>query len=660
MVEKLEVKDLKQEIMVLLEDYKDLDVEWFNQYKEKLVFDFQKLISINFQIGEQLILNPTNFFDVVQELTGKYVKIVNLNKSLNVSLNNIREEHLERFISLKGVIRFAGQPKILIEKIIFKCPLCGKEYSKLQVGKKVKRVSTCGCGRKGLVIKKFVRTNIQRLLLEEPLEDVEGNNPRSLNVVLKKDLLDPTLSKTVIPGNKVLLYGVLKSDDEVLLNLETDYLFEANNLFIEEDQSPEVLICDHDKVLIREEVVKDGFFEKLINSIAPHIKGLENVKAGLILQAISGYKVKKSSKVEANLLHVLIIGDPGVAKTELAKSVKQVVVKYRYANGTGATPVGLLASAEKDEFFGGWVVKAGAIVMAHKGLINIDEFDKMPFDTQKLLNEALSECTITKDAGSIHTTLKCETKVLAVANPKYGRFDPMSSLSGQINMDSSLLNRFDLIYLLQDKPSDKDFEIINLISETFMPETGCERRLFEKNVYSSDFMKKFVLFASSVSPKSISSEAKAFIAEKYAYIRKLAFENTNSAIALSARQGNTIFKLAICFARLRLSEEVCLVDAQRAFNVLMDSLKDVAVNPITGLLDVDVIEIGGVVSDKKFKDKLYRFIAHLDSGESLSFEDLKEVFKDLKISDSMLERELNNFKRDGLLYEPKAFIYKKM
>ena len=647
----MDAENLIKAIHEYIDKFSELHNDKFNKYPDKIIFDFQELSELNFELAESLLDNPEQTMIAFRRVISKEPRFKNVNKSQIIPLNKVREIHLDKYIGVEGIIRFAGKAKILIESIVFQCSECGNEQIKLQIGKNIKKLTMCRhCGSKSLKLKKENRTNLQRLLLEEPLETVVGNNPTSIHAILKKDLLDPELNKIVIPGNKVILWGVLKTNDPESKETEVEFLFDTNYIEVVEELEEEVNLLPADIEKIKIEGARPDFLNKMLDSFAPHIYGMRHIKKALILQALSGKKVVKSGKTDANLLHVLLIGDPGVAKTEVAKSIKQIVPKYRYANGTAATAVGLLASADKDEFFGGWVIKAGAIVMAHNGILNIDEFDKMEENTQKSLNEAMSEYTISKDAGGVHAVLKCETKVLAVANPKHGRFDANLDVASQINLDKSLLSRFDLIYVIKDIPGQDDIKIAHKMidsmfnNEQFLGDDSNE----SSTLYTPSFMKKYVSFAKNIKIVGQTAQSAKYIAEKFAALRMTA--NQNERITITKRQFNAMLKLSIAFARLRLSTTVELIDAENAFQTVIESLEGVALDPQTGQLDIDAVMLGSFASDRK----IHNYIRELfEKNDELTTEDIKNNLL-VEVSDVKLEQLLEKMSSKGDIYQPKS------
>ncbi len=153
----------------------------------------------------------------------------------------------------------------------------------------------------------------------------------------------------------------------------------------------------------------------------------------------------------------MLVGDPGVAKSVMLGFIAGVAPKARYVSGKSASGAGLTATVVKDEILKGWGLEAGAMVLANKGIVCIDEFDKMDEEDRSAMHEAMEQQTITISKATVQATLRAQTSVLAAANPKFGRFDPQQSIPKQVNLPPSLLSRFDAIFIMRDIPSkDRD------------------------------------------------------------------------------------------------------------------------------------------------------------------------------------------------------------
>ena len=226
-------------------------------------------------------------------------------------------------------------------------------------------------------------------------------------------------------------------------------------------------------------------------------------------------------------IHILIVGDPSMGKSQILKYVSKLAPHGLYTSGKGSSGAGLTATTVKDEF-GSWSLEAGAMVLANNGNICIDEFDKMKEEDRSAIHEALEQQTISISKAGINTTLNCKCSVVAAANPKYGRFDQYKNIGEQLNLTAAILSRFDLIFILTDViDKQKDMKIAMQILDDI------------ENVRENDFidetlLRKYISYARKINPR-INRENTEYIAKFFSESRRLAQEN-NHPIPITTRQ----------------------------------------------------------------------------------------------------------------------------
>ena len=330
--------------------------------KKSVIIDFKGLSEFDIELAELLLNDPENAIKAaelavtqifVPEEVSLRVRFENLPETQNVEIRNIRSNHLNKILAVNGIVRQTSDVRPQITMAKFECPSCGNTISILQVETRFKEPSRCTCGRRGtfrLVHKDLV--DAQRLVIEEVPERLEGGSqPKRISVFLKEDLVEPKLEKKTTPGAKVRVNGIVR---EVPIMLKTgaqsiryDLMVDANFVEAKEETFEDVEINKEEEQKIIE-LSKDPYvYDRLRNSIAPSIYGHENIKDALVLQLMGGVKKEKKdgTKTRGNM-HILLVGDPGSAKSTLLLAMSKVAPKARYVAGRGASSAGLCVSPD--------------------------------------------------------------------------------------------------------------------------------------------------------------------------------------------------------------------------------------------------------------------------------------------------------------------------
>lgn len=669
---KLDASTLILKIQDFLEkNYYAVLLDKVRKGEQSMMLEFPNLALFDPELADYLLDSPEEFLKggeiVVEQMNlGSQVKnfIIRVSKlpaSSTVLIRNIRSTHLNKFLAFDGVVRNKSEVRPQIVSAKFECPNCGNNLPVLQVDNKFQEPSRCSCGRKGkfkLVSKDLV--DAQMMVLEEIPEQLEGGEqPKRINVLLKSDLVSPLTEKRTNPGARVQVAGLVK---EVPIFLRTggqstkfDLFIDANNLEpIEEDYS-EINISAEELKEITDLAKNPDLIKRIVNSIAPSIYGHEKIKEALALQLMGGVRKKRDDGViTRGDIHMLFVGDPGAAKSQLLKRMQHVAPKARYVTGKGASGAGLSAAVVKDEFLQGWSLEAGALVLANKGLVCIDELDKMSKEDGWAMHEALEQQSVTISKANIQASLRCETTVLAAANPKFGRFDPYDTIANQINLAPTLINRFDLIFPIKDIPDvKKDEKMAKFILEMH------KNNIIKPDIETKLLRKFFAYGRQNISPQ-LTDEAIAALHEYYIKMRSAAGGEGVKAVPISARQLEGLVRLSEASARLRLSAKVTKHDAQKAIELMDYCLRQVAFDEKTGTIDIDRITTGISASVRSKLIILKEIVAQLDTGAGVSEEEILKFAEEKGISQSEAEEVLAKLKRSGDVFEPKPGFYKKM
>jgi len=370
-----------------------------------IYLDFMKLSEFSKKLSDEILLNPEEVLRLVELAVEEFglvkdvrIRMTNLYKSQEIKVRNIRSRNLNELVIVEGIIRQASDVRPQVVNAKFECPSCGTVISVLQMEKKFREPSRCSCGRRGgfkLLSKEMVDT--QRLVIEESPESlVGGEQPKRINAFLKEDLVEPRMEEKTTPGSRVKIIGVLK---EVPVPLKTGGLstrfelaIEVNNIIPMEETFEELDINDEDENQILELSQDPNIFEKLAKSISPSIWGYEEIKKSLVLQLFGGVqKVHVDGQKSRGDIHILLVGDPGVAKSVLLTFMATISPKGRYVVGKSTSGAGLTATVVRDEYLRGWSLEAGAMVLSNKGLVCIDELEKMDPQDRSAMHEAMEQ-----------------------------------------------------------------------------------------------------------------------------------------------------------------------------------------------------------------------------------------------------------------------------
>ena len=393
-----------------------------------------------------------------------------------------------------------------------------------------------------------------------------------------------------------------------------------------EESFEELNISEEDVKQILELAADPNLFKKLSSSISPSVYGFQTIKEAILLQLFGGIKkVKSDGGKTRGDIHVLLVGDPGVA-----------------------------AAVVKDEFLKGWSLEAGAMVLSNKGMVCIDEIEKMDEYDRSAMHEALEQQTVTVSKANIQATLRAETTVLAAGNPKFGRFDPHTPITQQIDITPALLSRFDVIFVIRDLPNQiQDEAIASHVLEEHQQEVV-------RDVIDQKLVRKYVAYAKQKFKPKLSDEAADEIKQFYLKIRNQSTrtDSETKPIPITARQLEGIIRLAEAHAKIRLSDEVKREDAKKAIELLKTSMQQVGYDEETKSFDIDKMT-SGISSSKRGKIILLRgILSQLETrlGKLLPEEEVVKAVEG-KLSDIELEEALSQLAKSGDIFRPrKGFI----
>ncbi|WP_230972170.1 minichromosome maintenance protein MCM [Archaeoglobus neptunius] len=626
--------------------------------------------------AEKGLVNVTNIYGV--SLEGCKPRFYALPTARKILIRDLRAEHIGKFLAIEGIVRKVTEVRPRIVQAAFACLNCGSINIVPQEDSQLRQPFECSkCSTKKLIFlpDQSVSVDSQRLKVQEYPENLRGGEqPQTIDVILEGDL-----AGTVNPGDRVVINGIVRAKPRGVGQRKMthmDLYIEGNSVEILHQEYEEFEITDKDREMIMQLAMSEDIYERIIRSIAPSIYGHEDVKLAIALQLFGGVpkKLPDGTEIRGDI-HILLVGDPGVAKSQLLRYVHRIAPRSVYTTGKGTTTAGLTATAVRDEVDGRWTLEAGALVLADKGVALVDEIDKMRKEDTSALHEALEQQTISIAKAGINAILKARCALLGAANPKYGRFEKYTPVAEQIDMSPTLLSRFDLIFVLTDEPDEeRDRRLVDHILHSHQLGEMLERVKNVSAEYDEDYIKaravrivpeidpellrKYIAYARKTVYPVLTDEAKKKIEEFYLSLRASAKDN--SPVPITARQLESIVRLAEASARIRLSDRVEEEDVERVLEVMKRSLMQIAVDPETGKIDIDFAISG---TSKTQRDRIMvikKIIENLEESHENGVPE-EEILREAEmegIERSKAKEILSKLKQHGEVYTPRYGHYK--
>jgi len=450
---------------------------------------------------------------------------------------------------------------------------------------------------------------------EMPEKAPAGQLPRSVDIIADNDLVDKCK-----PGDRVQIVGMYrclpgKKNGYTTGTFRTIMI--ANNVkLLSKEVSPHFSADDIAKIKKFSKQKGVDVFDTLSKSLAPTIHGHEYIKKAVLCMLLGGTErlLDNGSRIRGDI-NILLIGDPSVAKSQVLRYVLNTAPRAIATTGRGSSGVGLTAAVTTDQETGERRLEAGAMVLADRGVVCIDEFDKMSDMDRTAIHEVMEQGRVTIAKAGIHAKLNARCSVLAAANPVYGRYDQYKTPMENIGLQDSLLSRFDLLFIVLDKmdpendrlisdfvlrihryrnPGEQDGEPLPMGSNTNLLATtnpeeeqeeeqetpiyekfdallhGANRKAKKDRIISMKFMRKYIHVARDLKP-ALTREAADFIADEYSKLRNqenMQAEGIARTQPVTARSLETMIRLGTAHAKARLSKTVDLQDAQSAVDLI--------------------------------------------------------------------------------------------
>jgi replicative DNA helicase Mcm len=642
--------------------------------RKSLVVDYNDIMLHNYELANLVRSDPDRVIPSFRKATYESLRTENpsyaesIRRDLNVRIRNLHDkvpirnistEHLDQLISLAGIVVRTSDVKPLAVEAAFKCVKCGHINKVPQTKMILRRPRGCEeCDEKKmfeLIEKETVFIDYQIIRMQELPEELPPSQlPQSFDVSFVGDLVN-----ICRPGDRVILTGIVRAEPEYTqgkgrqLTLFRSSI-EGNFVEIIGKEPEETQITKEDEARIKSISKEQNAYKRLIESMAPAIHGNDTLKEAVLLMTIGSPRqtLPDGTTIRGDI-NVLLVGDPGTAKSELLKYAARTAPRGLYTSGRGSTAAGLTAAVVREKN-GMMMLEAGAVVLADLGVASIDEFDKMRNEDRSALHECMEQQTVSVAKGGIVATLNARTSILAAANPVFGKYDEYRNIAENVNLPIPLLTRFDLIFVIRDKPDrSQDEELAKHV-------LALHRRGEYVKVPAIDFdlLRKYLSYAKKINPK-LTPEAENMILDYYLRMRGI---GSDSMITVTARQLEGLIRLATARARVLLKEEVTEDDAMQAISLMRRMFETVGVDVKTGKVDLGVLH-GKPLSERNLLELALDVFKQLEGPNKNPVEGkrfIEEMVATGKMESEEAKRLLQTLNRSGVIYEVKPGFYRKL
>ena len=624
-------------------------------------------------LAEDVLKHPEQFGDLLDEalrnvdiaadvsLERAQVRLVDLPEQTQFDVGEYRTDHREHLLSISGQVSRRTGVKPIAEELAFECQRCGTRTAIPQPAGEYQQPHQCqGCDRDGPFeenLEESTLVDYQLLRLQRPPEQANSGTGETVDVELRGDL-----TGQIEAGDRITVNGVLEArrdrDDKPVF----EYVVDAQAVEHNETSYEDIEIQPY-REKIKQIAHSEGPHQRLVDAFAPGIHGYEEQKLAIILQLFGGVRAEyPGGDADRGSIHILMLGDPGTAKSSLLRAAAALSPRSGFASGKGSSAAGLTAGINADDFGDQrYSLEAGVMVEANEGLACIDELDKVDEAVRASLHTALEQQTV-EVSKIIQASMPARTSLLAAGNPKWGRFDQYEPLGEQITLGAALLSRFDLMFMLPDTPDESEdralsSHIIDSKDQAtrYTHDGDGEAGPIEPDL-DPELIRAYIAYARQyVHPRFTDDEPTEALQEFYVDLRSQAYDE-EAAIPVTARKLEAGIRLAEASARIRLSESISMADVERAKLLMLSSLEDVGIDPETGSFDADIVETGQSRSQRDRIKTMKHIVAEVaaECEDGAPIEAVLDRAVEAGFERTQADHQLQRLRNQGDVYEPQA------
>ncbi|TMW58037.1 hypothetical protein Poli38472_013511 [Pythium oligandrum] len=569
-------------------------------------------------------------------------------------MRNLNPSDIDQLVCLKGMVTRCSAIIPDLKEAFFRCSICHSTTQvELDRGRIEEPTFCVNCNTRHcmeMIHNRCAFTDKQMIKMQETPDAIpEGETPYTVMLFAFDDLVDD-----VRPGDKVEVTGIYRavpmrasSRQRVVKSVFKTYIDVVHFRRVDELArrgtgdaegvsgaanasvgDPSVTMDDPNRIHSTEEAKLVEFrriashpnvYQNLAHSLAPSIWELDDVKKGILCMLFGGTRKDKTTnaavtnaandgdttgnhfkKATRSDMNVLLCGDPGTSKSQLLSYVHKLSPRSIYTSGKGSSAVGLTASIVRDMETGDLVLESGALVLSDEGVCCIDEFDKMSDSARSVLHEVMEQQTVSIAKAGIICSLNARASILASANPIESRYNPNKSVIENVNILPTLLSRFDLIYLILDKPlAETDRQLAKHIVSLYFDEDTRQARQQQglndnsPQLISMKLLTDYIAYAKKNIHPRLTRGARDALIRSYLELRRMGGSHAaKKNITATPRQLESLIRIAEALAKMKLCESVEESDVLEALRLMNVATQRAAMDPRTGTIDMDMINTG--------------------------------------------------------------------